>query len=102
MVGSRRPHSRPTAPTAAESISRLAGSPGALQLCEEALVFVEHDVPAVVIADVFPPVGTHCGAQRLITDEQLQALYEFVAVGIVQPAIAGHAVLDEHRASCID
>src|SRR5438093_2762158 len=66
---------------------------------ENSFVLSEDDVPAVIAPDVLAAVAAQGTAQLLVTDEQLEALHELVAIGVVQAAVAAYAVLHEDRAA---
>src|SRR5947207_12373599 len=71
---------------------------GVLEVREHALVLREHDIPAIVPPDVLAAAAAHRGAQRTVAEQQFQTLHEFIAIGVVQPAVAADAVLDEYLA----
>src|SRR3954465_9647674 len=71
----------------------IAGS--AVDSCEHALVFRQHDVPLIVAAGIVAGVGAPCGPQGLVGDQQLQTLHELVAVRVIQTGVAADAVLDQ-------
>ena len=67
-------------------------------LGEDALVLVEDNDPAVTAADVLASVLPPGPAQRFIADEELEALDELDAVGVIEAAVTLHAVLDKNGA----
>lgn len=85
----------PSQRKALEGLSRVSN------LGEDPLVFREDHVPTVVSPDVLATITAHGGAQPLVADKKLQTLDELVPIGIVQPAVASDAMLDEHRAAAI-
>src|SRR5436190_12092756 len=68
-------------------------------LREDPLVLAEHDVPPVVPPHVFAAVAAHRGPELRIAHQQLQTLDEFIAVRVVQAAVAVDRVLDQHGAA---
>ena len=96
------PHRAADTAGAGRRAGRDSSLPGVADLGEDPLVLPQHDIPAVIAADVVAAVPAERRAQTRVGEQQLQALDELVAVGVIQAAVAVHAVLDEHGAARVD